>query len=477
MKQFIKGANPYLPLWEHIPDGEPKVFEYNNETRVYIYGSHDTLITQYCGTDQVVWSAPIDDLTNWRYDGVCYEAADHSVLYAPDVVQKGDTFYMYAAEAKGSRIMVAKSKNPAGPFTDPVQTELGFDPGVFVDDDGRVYAYWGFCKSYCAELNEDMATIKSGTLKENPIGHCFNPFIDVQDEEHIDPVFSFFEASSLRKVDGEYIYIYSKRYDTPVPEYGIDFPCNGFLSYAYSDEPLGEWTYGGDISFNGGNGLTKEDGTNVMTYPWGNNHGSILKVKNQWFVFYHRQTGTNEYSRQGMIEPIDVCVAKDGRVFLGIITRDENGEPISQKPAEMTSQGAHIHGMDAYKNISAGYACFIYGGIKRAYIKPVYEREEDISSPVTDLTDGCIVGFRYLQFGNNSAKSVTISVKTQDMLTVHVKIDSPDGEEIATIDCRTEDAIVSADLNTKVTGKHAIYFAFESDNRQSVAEFDFFSFD
>jgi hypothetical protein len=31
MKTFIKGANPYMPLWEHVPDGEPRVFDYNGE--------------------------------------------------------------------------------------------------------------------------------------------------------------------------------------------------------------------------------------------------------------------------------------------------------------------------------------------------------------------------------------------------------------------------------------------------------------
>ncbi|MBO4629737.1 MAG: family 43 glycosylhydrolase, partial [Treponema sp.] len=144
MKEYIKGANPYMPLWEHVPDGEPRVFEYNGEKRVYLYGSHDTLKTEYCGPDQVVWSAPVDDLTNWTCHGVCYTSTDGSILYAPDVVQKGDTFYMYAAEAKGSRIMLATSKNPAGPFTNPKLTELAFDPGILVDDDGKVYAFWGF---------------------------------------------------------------------------------------------------------------------------------------------------------------------------------------------------------------------------------------------------------------------------------------------------------------------------------------------
>ena len=53
-------ANPYLPMWEHIPDGEPRIFG----DRIYIYGSHDTARTQYCGTDYVVWSAPVTDLTD-----------------------------------------------------------------------------------------------------------------------------------------------------------------------------------------------------------------------------------------------------------------------------------------------------------------------------------------------------------------------------------------------------------------------------
>ena len=29
--------NPYLPSWEYVPDGEPRVFS----GRVYLYGSHD----------------------------------------------------------------------------------------------------------------------------------------------------------------------------------------------------------------------------------------------------------------------------------------------------------------------------------------------------------------------------------------------------------------------------------------------------
>ena len=80
-KSFVKGANPYMPLWEHVPDGEPRVFTHNGETRVYVYGSHDTERAEYCGRDYVVWSAPVTDLTDWTCHGTCYKAEDDSILY------------------------------------------------------------------------------------------------------------------------------------------------------------------------------------------------------------------------------------------------------------------------------------------------------------------------------------------------------------------------------------------------------------
>lgn len=472
---FNQGANPYLPLWEHVPDGEPRVFEYNGEKRVYIYGSHDTLKTAYCGKDQVVWSAPVDDLTNWRCDGVCYKSTDDSILYAPDVVQKGDTFYLYAAERCGSRIMVAKSKNPAGPFTDPVETELKFDPGILVDDDGRVYAYWGFCSCFCAELNDDMATIKKDTFIAHPMGHCIGIFKD-KEEEHVDFKFGFFEASSPRKIGNKYIYIYSKRYDEPVPELGIYEACNGFLSYAYSDKPLGPWTYGGDISFNGGEIIKKEDGTGEMTFRWGNNHGSIMEVDGKWYVFYHRQTERNEYCRQAMLEPIDAVLSKDGIPYIGKVTYDAQGEPIAQTIVDMTSQGAHVNGLDAYKWTQAGTTCFLHGGSKKAYISAVYEEIDTISTPIMDITNGTTVGFRYIQFSQDAPAEVCVDMKALQNLTLSVHIDSYNGAEIARADIAAGSEMIQLSLTQKVIGKHAVYFTFESKSSESIAEFSKFIF-
>ena len=468
-KTYVKGANPYMPLWEHVPDGEPRVFTHEGETRVYVYGSHDTERTEYCGKDYVVWSAPVEDLTDWKCHGTCYRATDESILYAPDVVKKNGTYYMYAAEQKGSRIMVAQSATPWGPFTDPMLTELGFDPGILVDDDGRVYAYWGFCRACCAELNDDMATIRAGTLRTNPIPHCraqWAPDDGCTGRE------SFFEASSPRKILGKYVYIYSRRVNEPVPELGIQEDCNGFLSYVWSDKPLDGWQEGGDISFNGGEILRNQGGNGIMTYRWGNNHGSVMEVNGQWYVFYHRQTGRDEYSRQAMMEPVDIARGRDGKIYIGKVEY-RDGEPVSSCPVEMTSQGPQINGIDARSWISAGYTCHLHGGKEEAWIEPVYEQRDDVSSPVKNITDGTAVGFRYLQFGQNTPGKVTVVMKAEGTGTVSVRLDQPGGKEIASLG--TADRAVTVPLNSGVIGKHAVYFVFSMESGK--AEMDRFTFD
>ena len=70
MKRII---NPYLPLYEYVPDCEPHVFG----DRVYIYGSHDSRSDAYgyCGKDHVTWSAPLDDLTDWRFENTLIDTS------------------------------------------------------------------------------------------------------------------------------------------------------------------------------------------------------------------------------------------------------------------------------------------------------------------------------------------------------------------------------------------------------------------
>lgn len=487
-KKTITSANPYLPLWEHTPDGEPRVFTYNGETRIYLYGSHDTLKTEYCGYDYVVWSAPVDDPTNWTCHGVCYKATDGGILYAPDVVQKGDTFYMYAAESKGSVIMMATSKTPWGPFENPVKTELGFDPGILVDDDGRVYAYWGFCESYAGELNDDMCTLKKETIRPHLIGHS-KPFWITEDDGHVIPEDGFFEASSPRKINGKYVLVYSKRYEYQRPDIGVFNSCNGFLSYKWCDTPLGDFKDGGDISFNGGEVIKGPDGNGIMTYQWGNNHGSLMQVKDQWYIFYHRQTGCNECARQAMVEPVDVAMGKDGKIYIGKITY-KDGEPVACDIVDYTSQGFNLNGLDAYSIISAGFTCHMYDGTgtpnfqdnaegtnkdcRRAHIQPVYEGD---SAPVVDIQSCATIGFRYLAFGDNGASQATITGDFPQGFTVSVRTDAYNGKVVATKTADEDAKEMVLPLTEKVTGKKAVYFEFVCADDSKRAVLDTFTFD
>ena len=64
-----QALNPYLPEWEYVPDGEPRVFG----NRLYLYGSHDKFEgDNYCLNSYVGWSAPLDDLGNWETNGIVY---------------------------------------------------------------------------------------------------------------------------------------------------------------------------------------------------------------------------------------------------------------------------------------------------------------------------------------------------------------------------------------------------------------------
>ena len=124
-KEDVIMANPYLPNWEYIPDGEPRVFG----DRVYIYGSHDKAGSgEFCDWVLKCWSAPVDNPKEWVCHGDIfrtYKTRDHeadtdwtgpqSRLFAPDVVEKDGKYYLYAyiAETKGC---VAVADKPEGPF-------------------------------------------------------------------------------------------------------------------------------------------------------------------------------------------------------------------------------------------------------------------------------------------------------------------------------------------------------------------------
>ena len=119
MKQAM---NPYLPLYEYIPDGEPHVFG----DRIYVYGSHDRFDgKKFCLNDYVCYSAAVNNLKEWRYEGVIYKKTQdprmrdgNHELWAPDVVRgKDGRYYLYyCPDDKIRSIGVAVCDSPAGQY-------------------------------------------------------------------------------------------------------------------------------------------------------------------------------------------------------------------------------------------------------------------------------------------------------------------------------------------------------------------------
>ncbi len=412
--------NPILPLWEYIPDGEPRVFG----DRVYLYGSHDRAgCDSFCDFKLKVWSAPITNLNSWECHGDSFHTLpdrDHEAdtdwtsreLFAPDVICNNGKYYlyMYIVNSKGC---VGVSDKPEGPFKllSKYKYTLGNegdegvynDPGVLVDDDGKVYIYYGFTRSWMNQINPDnMYEIIDGTLKENVIP-----------EE--DP-FSYFEASSPRKVNGKYYIIYSQK-----PPYG----CR--LAYAVSDSPVGPFEYKGYIIDNG------------VDFPGGNNHGSICCINGQWYIFYHKMTNNSIMSRRACVEKIEIL--EDGTI----------------PQVEMTSLGFEEY-LSPYKITPAEIACVIKGGC--------YVTQKDVfTRPITNIKNRDIIGYKYFEFGNDfSSKTMEFKADIIGMgceATIKIVIDDyENGEEIGVCKIDSHDGVYTATVKN-VTGRHAVYFIVE----------------
>ncbi len=396
MKRLV---NPYLPSFEYMPDGEPHVFD----GRLYVFGSHDKFKGRYyCENDYTCWSAPVEDLSDWRCEGIIYRRVQDPTpkgllkthMWAPDVCRGADgRYYLYYALEWYNRIAVAVAQRPSGPYeyygevhyADGTRyggksgERLRFDPAV-LHEDGVTYLYSGFSSSAMrvleffarvritaegstvVRLKEDMLTIE-GDPKQLLPGTANSTGTGFEGHE-------FYEAMSMRKFGGRYYAVYSS-------------VLSHELCYAVSDRPDGGFRFGGALHSNG----NIFDGSPARYY-WGNNHGGIECVNGNYYIFGHRQTGRNEASRQGIAELL---------LFV-------NGEFY---PAEMTSCGLYGKPLPAEGEYEAGIACELMSregackvtrmkGSRHPYItQEGADRECNPAQYIANFCDGCVAGFKY----------------------------------------------------------------------------------
>ena len=558
---FIRGtgANPYMPLWEHVPDGKPRVFEDPDNPgrfRFYLIGSHDLRVNSYCGPDIRVWSAPVEDLTMWRDEGPVFTFQDPltglwDVMFAPDMVElnrfapeveRGEVrrtpdmrrtireYYLYPhSRGPGREAIVCKGARPSGPFTVVNLQEdgrrlqpgsvIGFDPGVYVEyvDDPndpdyqigfRAYGYWGFQESWAAELDQNtMWSVRPGRERIRWMLPASSTFGVLRDPEHArdypflfpdeDPTqFGFFEASALRKIGNKYIWVYSGHSG---PDYGMS-STNSALRFAFGDTPLGPWRSGGVLVDSRGP-VPNEEGTQLIGGAWSHNtHGGIQLINDQWYVFYHRPPRGDMGTRQAMADPIHITwdersVADGGRVSIRAYdpfaenriwtARDSRG--FEYTGAQYTSEGFHMFGLPPYDYYSAGYVAFLRGGV----LQSTWDIWDN-NMPITNITNGAIIGYKHFGFGglserknglipfegtspgNNTHFNLYLTPRTTAAFRVNVWLDGPwdndvwNGTKIGEIDvpARTaqETARFSIDVSQYVDHldkKHGIWLVAE----------------
>ena len=466
----MQAFNPYLPSYEYVPDGEPYVFG----DRIYVYGSHDRFNGKdFCLNDYVCWSAPVNDLGDWRYEGVIYRRDQDprnqnskSVMNAPDVQRGPDgRYYLYYVLSMLTVVSVAVADKPEGPyeFYGYVRNRNGsiygetpgevynFDPAVFMDGDGRIYLYTGFSPeegflrkvmsyrklnldgAFGMELEPDMLTIrqKPRLVAPGPIYAKYTGF-----HEH-----PFYEASSMRKIGDTYYFVYSST-------------LSHELCYATGKSPLGPFAFGGTLVSIGDIGYK---GNTVPINYTGNTHGGMVEIQGQWYIFYHRQTNKQKCARQGCAEPITIL--PDGSIpQVEVTSCGLNGGPLAGKgeyEARIACNLASANGTFPYlksheKDKKQEHPYFTQSG---------EDRESNPDQYIANLRDGATTGFKYFKF--DGLAKITVTVRGSGTGRMEVRT-TPNGAVIAEIPITPATDWQSCEGHTAapLTGVHALNFTF-----------------
>lgn len=465
-----QGFNPYLPSWEYIPDGEPYVFG----DRVYVYGSHDRFNGHaYCLNDYVCWSAPADNLADWRYEGVIYRKTDDPLnksgaacLYAPDVTRGPDgRYYLYYVLDKARIVSAAVCDTPAGKyeFYGYVHyadgTLLGerdgdqpqFDPGVLTEGD-KTYLYTGFCPIGDRKRSGAMATV----LDRDMLTIIEEPVIIVPSQPYSEGSgyegHEYFEAASIRKIKDTYYFIYSS------------IVCYE-LCYATSKYPTKDFKYGGVIVSNNDLHISSYKPAEKPMYYGGNNHGSIVEIDGKWYIFYHRHTNGTNFSRQGCIEQIEVL--EDGSI----------------PQVEMTSCGPNNGPLTGYGEYPAYLACNLFCRDEALYTggpgewmdcrfpKITQDGRDGDEEPgyIANMRDGATAGFKY--FDCRGISRVKIKVRGYCRGAFEVKT-SWNGPALCRIPVDFSNIWIEYEADVKIPdGIQALYFTYTGQGGASLASF------
>lgn len=224
------------------------------------------------------------------------------------------------------------------------------------------------------------------------------------------------------------------------------------MNYATASSPFGPYTYRGVIIDN-----WKSNRTVV------NNHGSIVEINGQWYIFYHRPTNGGASMRKACVEPITFNA--DGTI----------------REVEMTTQG--VGGpIDPLRRMDAARACSMSGNMTVAVRRPIHDIPIEYLS---EIRDGDYVYWKYFDFtGAGANRFMCKTWDKNEAGSIEIRLDAPDGELIGICKVEPMEGEVAYTIHeTKVkpvTGCHALVLVFKSahpeQNKQNLMNLEWFSF-
>lgn len=310
------------PLVTHIYTADPSAHVY--EGKIYIYPSHDI---PHNGEDNDNGDEyQMQDYHVFTMDGIDAECVDQGEvlnmrdvpwvrdqMWAPDVVYKNGKYYLVfpARDKEGNfRLGIAISEKPEGPFTaeeNYIEGSYSIDPAAFMDDDGKVYVYFGGLwggqlEKYrtgvfdpqgkepgpqepavmprCAVMSEDMLSFAQPSVGVEILDENGNPIL-ASDEDR-----RYFEGPWMHKYKGKYYLSYSTG-------------TTHYIVYATGDNPLGPFTYRGRIM--------------EPVIGWTTHH-SIIEFEGKWYIFYHDCEYSGGINHRRTIKFTELHYNEDGSI-------------------------------------------------------------------------------------------------------------------------------------------------------------------
>lgn len=447
-KVSAETVNSMLVAQRFIAD--PTTVEY--EGRLYVYGTTDEI--EFDGSANVISNAynthtlsciSTADMVNWKDEGkidVKELTTFASKSWAPTILSKeinGKTKFFIYFTTGGEGIAVLEADSPTGPWKDPIGKRLIdrstptctekevpwlFDPGVFVDDDGSAYIYFGGGGSQAGricKLGDDMVS-----LAEEP--HVFSPYY-------------YFEDNEINKFGDTYYYSYCTNWSDDLANGKDEFTGQACIAYYTADNPYMEnATYHGTVFPNPGN---------LYDHIY-NNHHHMFTFKGESYIAYHTTYleralyGTKMGYRNLHIDKLDISA--DGKVYANPTVAGVGGEgnldALAKNAANIMSDN---------------------GGVTTSY------SDSTKSMVLSEIHTGDWTKVSGAHFGAGASGIEIEAASENDKGSIEVYIDGKPGEEsskkIAEVSLKKTagaDAYetIQAELSEKITGNHDVYFVY-----------------